>query len=244
MESTRVLLVEDEVDAREILSFYLNTIFENVVVAVDGQEALEIFEENLNNNRYFDLVVTDIKMPRLDGMDMIEKMLALVENQKFIIVSAYKDEEKLLKSINFRVLGYFIKPINVDNMMEILKKAKAEVLKEKEKNSNKKLLKINKNYRYSLEQKLLYCDLALVKLSKKETQLLDILVRNIGKIVTIKECKIALWGDENKSDTTFRTVMKRLKDKIRLNDFILSLKGQGYTIEKNMDTSNKTPLST
>lgn len=232
MDSTRVLLVEDEVDAREILSFYLNTIFEDVVVAVDGQEALEIFEKDFNNNRYFDLVLTDIKMPRLDGMDMIEKMLDLVENQKFIIVSAYKDEEKLLKSINFRVLGYFVKPINVDNMMEILKKAKAEVLKEKKEKSKEKLLNINKNYKYSLEQKLLYCDSALVKLSKKETQLLDILLRNIGKIVTIKECKIALWNDENKSDTTFRTVMKRLKDKIVLNDFILSLKGQGYTIEK------------
>lgn len=232
MDSTRVLLVEDEADAREILSFYLNTIFEDVVVAVDGQEALEIFEKDFNNNRYFDLVLTDIKMPRLDGMDMIEKMLDLVENQKFIIVSAYKDEEKLLKSINFRVLGYFVKPINVDNMMEILKKAKAEVLKEKKEKSKEKLLNINKNYKYSLEQKLLYCDSALVKLSKKETQLLDVLLRNIGKIVTIKECKIALWNDENKSDTTFRTVMKRLKDKIVLNDFILSLKGQGYTIEK------------
>ncbi len=230
MDSTRVLLVEDEVDAREILSFYLNTIFEDVVVAVDGQEALEIFEENLKNNKYFDLVLTDIKMPRLNGMDMIEKMLELVENQKFIIVSAYKDEEKLFKSINFRVLGYFIKPINVDNMMEILKKAKVEVLKEKKK--SKKLLKINKDYRYSLNQKLLYSNTSLVKLSKKETQLLYVLIKNIGKIVTIKECKLALWNDENKSDTTFRTVMKRLKDKISANDFILSLKGQGYTIEK------------
>ena len=232
MDSTRVLLVEDEVDAREILSFYLNTIFEDVVVAVDGQEALEIFEENLKNSRYFDLVLTDIKMPRLDGMDMIEKMLELSKNQKFIIVSAYKDEEKLLKSINFRVLGYFIKPINVDNMMEILKKAKAEVLKEKQEKKSKKLLKINKDYKYSLEQKLLYNNSSLVKLSKKEMQLLDVLVNNIGKIVTIKECKLALWNDENKSDTTFRTVMKRLKDKISINDFILSLKGQGYTIEK------------
>jgi len=232
MDSTRVLLVEDEVDAREILSFYLNTIFEDVVVAVDGQEALEIFEENFNNNRYFDLVLTDIKMPRLDGMDMIEKMLELIENQKFIIVSAYKDEEKLLKSINFRVLGYFIKPINVDNMMEILKKAKVEVLKEKEEKKSKKLIKINKDYKYSLEQKLLYNNSSLVKLSKKEMQLLDILVKNVGKIVTIKECKLALWNDENKSDTTFRTVMKRLKDKVSKNDFILSLKGQGYTIEK------------
>jgi len=232
MDITRVLLVEDEADAREILSFYLNTIFEDVVVAVDGQEALEIFEKELKRGKLFDLVLTDIKMPRLDGMDMIEKMLALVAKQKFIIVSAYKDEEKLLKSINFRVLGYFLKPINVDNMMEILKKAKAEVLKEKKEKKDERLFKINKNYEYSLNEKLLYCNSSLVKLSKKETELLDILVKNIGKIVTIKRCKLSLWNDENKSDTTFRTVMKRLKDKLTTDDFILSLKGQGYTIEK------------
>ncbi len=232
MDITRVLLVEDEADAREILSFYLNTIFEDVVVAIDGQEALEIYQDDLSREKKFDLVLTDIKMPRLNGMDMIEKMLNLVDNQKFIIVSAYKDEEKLLKSINFRVLGYFLKPINVDNMMEILKKAKVEVLKEKEQNRKNKLIKINNHYEYSTKEKLLYCDSSLVKLSKKEVQLLDILMQNIGKIVTIKECKLALWEDVNKSDTTFRTVMKRLKDKIALSDFVLSLKGQGYIIEK------------
>jgi len=232
MEITRVLLVEDEADAREILSFYLNTIFEDVVVAIDGQEALEIYQDDLPRDKKFDLVLTDIKMPRLNGMDMIEKMLSLVDNQKFIIVSAYKDEEKLLKSINFRVLGYFLKPINVDNMMEILKKAKVEVLREKEQNRKNKLVKINNHYEYSAKEKLLYCDSSLVKLSKKEVQLLDILMQNIGTIVTIKECKLALWEDANKSDTTFRTVMKRLKDKIALSDFVLSLKGQGYIIEK------------
>ncbi len=232
MDITRVLLVEDEVDAREILSFYLNTIFEDVVVASDGQDGLEIFKEEQKNGKCFDLVLTDIKMPRLNGMDMIEKILSIKESQKFIIVSAYKDEEKLLKSINFRVLGYFLKPINVDNMMEILKKAKAEVLKEKKRNRSEKLLKINENYNYSLTQHLLYHNSSLVKLSKKETELLNVLAENIGKIVTIKECKLALWGDVNKSDTTFRTVMKRLKDKIITDDFILSLKGQGYMIEK------------
>lgn len=232
MDITRVLLVEDEADAREILSFYLNTIFEDVVVAIDGQEALEIYQDDLSRDKKFDLVLTDIKMPRLNGMDMIEKMLNLADNQKFIIVSAYKDEEKLLKSINFRVLGYFLKPINVDNMMEILKKAKVEVLKEKEQNRKDKFIKINNHYEYSIKEKLLYCDSSLVKLSKKEVQLLDILMQNIGKIVTIEECKLALWEDVNKSDTTFRTVMKRLKDKIALSDFVLSLKGQGYIIEK------------
>ncbi len=231
---TRVLLVEDEVDAREILSFYLNTIFEDVVVAEDGLDGLKIFKDNLEKGNFFDLVLTDIKMPRLNGMDMIEKMLELVEHQKFIIVSAYRDEEKLMKSINFRVLGYFLKPINVDNMMEILIKAKEEVLKEKQKLKENKLIKINKNFTYAIDEKLLYCNSSLVKLSKKETELLNKLVQNIGKIVTLEEFKLALWNDENKSDTTFRTVMKRLKDKINVQDFILSLKGQGYTIEKKL----------
>jgi len=235
MTETRVLLVEDEADAREILSFYLNTIFEDVVVAEDGLVGLNIFKENLDKNKKFDLVLTDLKMPNLDGMDMIEEMLRLKNDQKFIIVSAYKDEEKLLKSINFKVLGYFLKPINVDSMMEILKKAKDEVLKEKEQKSEKEEgIKINKEYTYLPNERLLYHKSSLVKLSKKEVELLDILVKNIGKIVTLKEFKIQLWGDEGKSDTTFRTVMKRLKDKIKGEDFILSLKGQGYTIEKKL----------
>ncbi len=229
---TRVLLVEDEADAREILSFYLNTIFEDVVSAIDGQIGYEIFQKELEAGKTFDLVLTDIKMPNLNGMDMIGQMLDLKKEQKFIIVSAYRDEEKLMKSINFRVLGYFLKPINVDNMMEILTKAKEQVLKEKEQSLESDAIEINEYYTYYKERKLLYCDGVLVKLSKKETQLLDILVNNIGNIITIETFKKALWNDINKSDITFRTVMKRLKDKVEEKDFILSLKGQGYIIEK------------
>ncbi|WP_331774153.1 response regulator transcription factor [Sulfurospirillum sp. 1612] len=229
---TRVLLVEDEADAREILSFYLNTIFEDVVTAVDGAIGYETFQKELEAGKTFDLVLTDIKMPNLNGMDMIEQMLALRKEQKFIIVSAYKDEEKLLKSINFRVLGYFLKPINVDNMMKILSKAKEQVLKEKEQSLISDAIVINTHYTYYPKRKLLYCDDEWVKLSKQETQLLDILANNIGNITTIETFKLALWNDINKSDVTFRTVMKRLKDKIGKEDFILSLKGQGYMIEK------------
>ncbi len=234
MAETRVLLVEDEEDAREILSFYLNTIFEDVVVAEDGMIGLDIFKSNISQNKKFDLVLTDIKMPNMNGMDMIENILKIENDQKFIIVSAYKDEEKLLKSINFKVLGYFLKPINVDSMMDILKKAKEEVLKERKKHLDNNIVKINKDYTYLTDEKLLYYKSSLVKLSKKELELLDILVRNIGKVVTLKEFKIQLWKDEEKSDTTFRTVMKRLKDKLVGEDFIISLKGQGYTIEKKL----------
>ena len=129
---TRVLLVEDEDLARKTLSFYLNTIFDEVVLAKDGAEGLLLIKENFEKNDNFDLVLTDLNMPNLSGIQMIDEILKLIPNQRFIIVSAHKNEEDLLKLINLRVCGYFVKPLNIDNMMEMLQKAKQEVLKDKQ----------------------------------------------------------------------------------------------------------------
>ena len=226
---TKVLLAEDESVARDILSFYLNTIFDEVIVAKDGLEGLETYKESTNKNEKYDLVLTDIKMPNMNGIEMLEKIHAINPNQKFIIVSAYKDEEKLLKSIDLKVLAYFIKPLNVDNIMKLLIKAKNEVLEEKKKDEG--VLKINSVYTYNKHTRLLYENSVLVKLSKKESQVLAILIKNRGTITTLETFKLAIWGDLDALDATFRTVMKRLKDKIKIKDFILSRKGQGYIIE-------------
>jgi DNA-binding response OmpR family regulator len=226
MISTRVLLCEDEQDAREILGFYLNTIFEEVVVAKDGKEGLKEYKKSLKNSQPFDLVLTDIKMPHMDGMSMLEAIHALDPKQNFIIVSAYRDEEKLHRSIDLRVLGYFLKPLNVDNVMEMLRKAKDEVLKEK-----KKTVHINDRFEYNLDENLLYCDGTIVKLSRQETQVLDLLIRLRGKIVGMDRFKEEIWGTTERADSTFRAIMKRLKDKLAEKDFIRSHKGQGYMIE-------------
>lgn len=226
---TKVLLAEDESVARDILSFYLNTIFDEVVVAKDGLEGLEIYQKATNKKAKFDLVLTDIKMPNMNGIEMLEKIYTINPNQKFIIVSAYKDEEKLLKSIDLKVLAYFSKPLNVDNVMKLLIKAKDEVIEEKQRDESS--LKINSVYAYNQKTNLLYENNTLVKLSRKETQLLDILMKHRGKIIDLDTFKLQIWEDINTLDATFRTVMKRLKDKIKTEDFILSRKGQGYIIE-------------
>ena len=227
---TRVMLVEDEQTAREILGFYLGTLFDEVLVAKDGQEALETYVKNQEAHTLIDLILTDIRMPRMDGMEMIEAIRKLDNKQKFIIVSAHKEEELLFQSINLRVIGYFVKPLNVDNMMEILQKAKAEVLAEKETNTPAFKVTLNGTYTFDKENELLYEGETLVKLSKRELDLLKILLKHQGTIVTMDTCKLALWSDTSTSDATFRTVMKRLKDKIAEDDFIVSRKGQGYII--------------
>ena len=207
---TRVLLVEDEDVARKTLSFYLNTIFDEVVVACDGLEASKLFKENYQNSKSFDLVLTDLKMPNKDGISMIDEIRELVPNQRFIIVSAHKNEDDLLKLINLRVLGYFVKPLNIDNMMEMLKKAKEEVLADNaKKNVEDTLITINKRYTYDSINDKLYNQESIVKLSKKELDILKVLINNIGEVVPVEKFKKDVWNDINTNDSAFRTVMKR-----------------------------------
>ena len=231
---TRVLLVEDEEDAREILSFYLDTIFDEVQIASDGQEGLELYEKAYNDNKTFDLVLTDIQMPNLDGLSMIEDITKINEDQKFIIVSAYKDEEYLFKSINLNVISYFVKPLEVKNMMEMLKKVKSKVLEDKSNEPVEEvILKINNTYEYNRKTNLLYRNGELVDLSKKEKLLIEALFKNIKEIKTKEYLKEFIWKDSETSDATMRTVIKRVKDKIVDDDFIVSKKGLGYLIERN-----------
>ena len=230
--TTRVLLVEDEDVARKTLSFYLNTIFDEVVVASDGQEGIDHFKEKFNEGNCFDLVLTDIKMPNKDGIEMIDEILALSPEQKFIIVSAHKDEEDLLKLINLKVLGYFVKPLNVDNMMDMLQKANEELIENKQNlEEDDSPLVLNSIYTYNRARSLLYKDGLSVKLSKKESQILEVLIKNLGEVVSVEKFKEEVWGDLSTNDSAFRTVMKRLKDKIIDDDFIISQKGYGYIIE-------------
>ena len=232
--NTRVLLVEDEDLARKTLSFYLNTIFDEVVLAKDGAEGILLIKENYEKNDNFDLVLTDLNMPNLSGIQMIDEILKLIPDQRFIIVSAHKNEEDLLKLINLRVCGYFVKPLNIDNMMEMLQKAKEEVLKDKQPKEvkNKALISLNNSYTFDLSANKLYCKNIIVKLSKKESEILDVLIQNLGEIISVDKFKEIVWDDITINDSSFRTVMKRLKDKIKDDDFIISHKGYGYIIEK------------
>ncbi|WP_321312831.1 response regulator transcription factor [Halarcobacter sp.] len=230
--STRVLLVEDEDVARKTLSFYLNTIFDEVVVAKDGEEGASIFKNDFEEKKKFDLVLTDLKMPNKDGISMIDDIREIVPNQRFIIVSAHKNEEDLLKLINLRVLGYFVKPLNIDNMMEMLKKAKEEVLADNGSLEKTDLITLNKRYTYNTINDKLYNEETIVKLSKKELDILKVLIDNLGDVVPVTKFKELVWNDINTNDSAFRTVMKRLKDKVKDDDFIISHKGYGYIIEK------------
>jgi len=113
----KLLYVEDDEMARTSTLCILEEFFDDIVVAVDGQEGLEKYEQN-----HFDIIITDINMPRLNGLDMIEKIRAY-DNEIFILVlSAYNESEFFMDSIKLNVQGYLLKPINTDQFLGVLQK--------------------------------------------------------------------------------------------------------------------------
>ncbi len=111
-----VLFVEDNTHTRESLLFLLKLYFNDVDVAFDGAEGLQKYQEYFEGTgRYYDIVMTDIYMPNLSGIQMIRKMLDENTRQQFVVVSADNKANDLIKLINLGISNFLLKPISADN---------------------------------------------------------------------------------------------------------------------------------
>ncbi|MEA3383364.1 MAG: hybrid sensor histidine kinase/response regulator [Campylobacterota bacterium] len=126
-----VLYVEDELSLQESVSVYLSKIFKTVVCASDGLEGLDIYKKNLDKDEKFDIVVTDIEMPKMDGLKMSAAIKELDNNQEIIILSAYTSTEYFTKSIQIGVGGYVIKPMSNEQLSEVLYKISLRISEHK-----------------------------------------------------------------------------------------------------------------
>lgn len=113
--SINVLYVEDEENIRNQISKMMSQLFNNVDVASNGVEALEMYKA-----RSYDLVITDLKMPYMDGIELCENIISINKDQLIILISAHKEIDELLKLINLGIAGFLLKPIDIDVMLHKL----------------------------------------------------------------------------------------------------------------------------
>jgi len=123
-----VLYVEDEKDTRSQVSQILQIFFKKVLVGQNGEEALEIYKEN-----YIDLVMTDLTMPRMDGISMLKKIKEIKNSQHAIVLTAHNSSEHLMETIELQIDGFLLKPIKMDKMIELLFKVANTIVLENEK---------------------------------------------------------------------------------------------------------------
>ncbi|MGM0533309.1 MAG: EAL domain-containing response regulator [Campylobacterota bacterium] len=130
-----VLYIEDNKEARESTLDLLQDFFPRIEVAADGEEGLQKFYDN----RY-DFIITDINMPRLNGIDMIEKIRQSDLDVPILITSAYNDSGYFMETIRLGVEGYLLKPVELNQFVDMLTKAVEKISLKKENEAYRKQL--------------------------------------------------------------------------------------------------------
>jgi two-component system chemotaxis sensor kinase CheA len=119
----KVLYVEDNEDAREQTLKMLENFFSNIEVAFDGEEGLLKYKKEKEiNDSFYDLIITDINMPKLDGLSMCKEILSINSNQHILVISAHNETEKLEKLIDIGVSQYIHKPVDLSELVETFSK--------------------------------------------------------------------------------------------------------------------------
>ena len=145
LKDISVLYVEDENDVREFTSKLLSSLLKKVYTAQNGLEGLEIFEENKEN---IDLVISDINMPKMNGLEMCENIRKINNEVPLVITSAHNDTNFLKKAIDVGVNTYAMKPIDLYQLIESIIKAMEPIL------LKRKLIELNLSLESKIEQEI------------------------------------------------------------------------------------------
>ena len=218
LKGLKVLLVEDEDKLASLLKNAIGDSFHSFTLAQDGQEGLEKFLSNTP-----DIIITDIMMPNLTGLEMAREIRKVDENIPIIILSAFSESDKFLDAIDIGVVKYFIKPFDPDELLDYIESVGKKI--------GSRSIEFCSGFTFNLTTKNLYKNGRYVSLSKNENKFIQLLVQNRqnDNIVDEKMIKNSLWENEDVSSERLRTFIRRLRSKTS-KDLVLNLKGQGYQI--------------
>ncbi|MCK5110953.1 MAG: PAS domain S-box protein [Arcobacteraceae bacterium] len=116
----KVLYVEDNKETRLQALKILDNFFDHIDIAVDGADGLNQYRQD--DDKYYDLVISDINMPNMNGVDMSKAILDIYHHQNILIVSAYNDSEQLQELIDIGISNYIHKPVRMDTLINALQK--------------------------------------------------------------------------------------------------------------------------
>ncbi len=214
MKKYTILYAEDDLILLNNYADFLAIFFQKVFKATSGKEALTIYERESP-----DVIITDINMPNMNGLDFVEKVREKNKDVIIIVLSAYSDKEKLLNATQLFLTQYLIKPIKSNELVILIQ----DIIKKLDERENRQLIQINKNYFWDKRKlKLFDKDENDVGLQAKEVNLLNLFcTTNLNKTYTTEEILKFIWDDDivNKSTTgklrvLFSTLNKKLEHEL------------------------------
>lgn len=117
-EDITLLYVEDDKMTLEEVSFFLKRYIKNLIIAKNGKEGLDLYKKHNP-----DMVITDIQMPVMNGLEMSEKILELNPETPIAVTTAYSDSDYIVKAIELGIDKYILKPINMKEILAVIQKS-------------------------------------------------------------------------------------------------------------------------
>jgi len=218
LKNLSILYADDDEILRESTVNTLKSLFKNVFSAQNGEEAFELYEQNKD----IQIIMLDIKMGSVSGIDVAQKIRAESENIPIFLVSSYTEISDLLASIKLNLVDYIHKPITFKKLTEVF----LECLKVLEKNN---FLRQNlcKNVDYNPMTKEVIAYGEIIALSKNEIQAIEFLLSKRGQIIPYGYFASFL-GDEV-SEIAIKNTISRLRKKLHCNS-IKNIAKIGYIL--------------
>ncbi|UTJ06461.1 response regulator [Arcobacter roscoffensis] len=118
-----VIYVEDDTSVREYTSEAIKDLFKELYTAKNGQEAIEIYDSLVEKKQRVDVIISDINMPKLNGIELLKEIRTKNEDLPFIFTTAFTEEKYLLEAITHNATEYILKPIDIRNLIDKIYKA-------------------------------------------------------------------------------------------------------------------------
>ncbi len=202
-----LLYAEDDSSIRQGYIKYFKTIFKEVYEASDGKEAYILYQKLQP-----DILLFDINMPYINGLELIEKIRQTNKKIKIMILSAHVEEEKLMRAIPLGLSNYLKKPVKKRDLEAELLKIIAQLESEKS-----QIIYFDNNVHFNKENNQLIDNSIQVHLTRNEIILINLLTSKCKNEYSIEDILDEFWhmsSQNNMSHDAVRNTIKRLKSKL------------------------------
>ena len=227
-KNLNILYVEDNLEVQTQTAKMLQSFFNNISIANNGKVALELF---VNNDSYH-ILITDIKMPILDGLGFIESIRKINKKVPIIVLSAHDNKDYFLKTINAGIDGYILKPYTLgqitNTLTNIMEKYEFDII-------NKQFIELDFDFIWNKKENQLFKKNEMIKLSKNEVKLFQLFIDNYSLLKNYQEIETFIFGYFENDMKKIRNLMSRLKIKLDCELFE-TIHSHGYSLKYKQDS--------
>jgi len=219
----KVLFIEDDKEINQRVTSRLKRYFKTVYSVTNAEDGYQVYLDLKP-----DIMFIDINLPKMNGVELLEKIRVKDHNTKAVMLTARSDIDIVLKATELKLTKYLIKPLNRKELEDTIEILIYEI--NNFKTVNEKNIYFQNNFFWNKEKLELYENGTKISLTATEDKIFQCFINNLNRVLSYDDIIIDVWDDmSNDKKETLKTTLKNLRKKIP-DDLIQNVYGIGYKL--------------